>query len=93
MLERMGRKGDCWDQAVAERFFATLRAEPVEREQDSTRGAAEESLGDDVERICGAERLHSHLDCVRPAEFEGKTRAAACAASSDRPRRSGPAIG
>jgi len=72
MLASMSRKGDCWDNAVSESFFATLRAELVDYERYPTRGAAERSIGDYIERFYNLERLHSYLDYVSPVEFELK---------------------
>jgi transposase InsO family protein len=73
MVASMSRKGDCWDNAVAESFFATLRAELVDDERYATRNAAEISIGDYIERFYNLERLHSHLDYVSPIEYELKT--------------------
>ena len=70
MIASMSRKGDCWDNAVAESFFATLRAELVDDKRYATRDAAENSIGDYIEQFYNAERLHSHLDYVSPIEFE-----------------------
>ena len=72
MIASMSRKGDCWDNAVAESFFATLRAELVDDERYQSRGTAETSIGDYIEGFYNVERLHSHLDYVSPIEFELK---------------------
>jgi putative transposase len=72
MIASMSRKGDCWDNAVAESFFATLRAELVDDERYSLRGAAEDSIGDYIESFYNVERLPSFLDYVSPIEFELK---------------------
>ena len=77
MIASMSRKGDCWDNAVSESFFATLRAELVDDERYSTPSAAEVSIGDYIERYYNTERLHSHLDYVSPIEFELKARMSA----------------
>ena len=74
MIASMSRKGDCWDNAVAESFFATLRVELVDDERYVTPSAAEVSIGDYIERFYDTERLHSHLDYVSPIEFELKAR-------------------
>ena len=58
--------------AVAESFFATLRAELVDAERYLTRDAAEKSIGDYINGFYNVERLHSHLDYVSPIEFELK---------------------
>ena len=80
MVASMSRTGDCWDNAVAESFFATLRAELVDHECYPTRRAAETSIGDYIDGFYNVERLHSHLDYVSPIEFELKDRVAAIAA-------------
>jgi transposase InsO family protein len=80
MIASMSRTGDCWDNAVAESFFATLRAELVDHETFSTTRAAEQSIGRYIESFYNVERLHSHLDYVSPIEFELKGHIAAIAA-------------
>ena len=77
MIASMSRKGDCWDNAVSESFFATLRVELVDDERYATPAAAEVSIGDYIERYYNTERLHSHLDYVSPIEFELKARMSA----------------
>jgi putative transposase len=64
------RKGDCWDNAVAESFFATLRAELVDHERYPTRAAAMKSIGDYIDNFYNVERRHSHLGYLNPIEFE-----------------------
>jgi len=66
----MSRKGDCWDNAVAESFFATLRAELVDHEHYPTREAATKSIGDYIDNFYNVERRHSHLGYLNPIEFE-----------------------
>lgn len=68
--QSMSRKGDCWDNAVAESFFATLRAELVDHERYPTREAAMCSIGDYIDNFYNIERRHSHLDFLNPIEFE-----------------------
>lgn len=80
MTPSMSRTGDCWDNAVSESFFATLRAELVDHERYTTAEAAERSIGDYIEKFYNVERLHSHLDYVSPIEFELKMHLAATAA-------------
>ncbi len=80
MIASMSRKGDCWDNAVAESFFATLRAELVDDEHYLSPEAAERSIGDYIDGFYNVERLHSHLDYVSPIEFELKAKVAAIAA-------------
>ena len=80
MIASMSRKGDCWDNAVAESFFATLRAELVDDERYELCETAEASIGDYIDRFYNVERLHSHLDYVSPIEFELKGQVIAIAA-------------
>lgn len=68
--QSMSRKGDCWDNAVAESFFATLRAELVDHVRYPTRAAAMKSIGDYIDNFYNVERRHSHLDYMCPMEFE-----------------------
>lgn len=80
MTPSMSRTGDCWDNAVAESFFATLRAELVDHEVYPTPLDAEKAIGDYIENFYNVERLHSHLGYVSPIEFELKDQLAAIAA-------------
>ena len=80
IVASMSRTGDCFDNAVAESFFATLRAELVDDERYLSHEAAEQSIGDYIDGFYNVERLHSHLDYVSPIEFELKAHVAAIAA-------------
>ena len=80
MVASMSRTGDCWDNAVAESFFATLRVELVDDAWYPTRDTAKYSIGEYVENFYNPERLHSHLDYVSPIEFELKVQVAEQAA-------------
>jgi putative transposase len=80
MVASMSRTGDCWDNAVAESFFATLRAELVDHETYPTKTSAESAVGRYIECFYNVERLHSHLDYVSPIEFELRSQTAALAA-------------
>jgi putative transposase len=73
MLPSMSRKGDCWDNAVPESFFATARVEIIDHAWYPTRASARFSIGEYIENFYNPERLHSHLDYVSPIEFELKT--------------------
>jgi transposase InsO family protein len=66
----MSRKGDCWDNAVAESFFASLRAELVDHERFATRRAAIDAIADYIDNFYNPERRHSHLGFLNPIEFE-----------------------
>ena len=70
MIASMSRTGDCWDNAVAESFFATLKGDHVDHEHYETHATAVACIGDYIERFYNCERRHSHLDYLNPIEFE-----------------------
>ena len=67
---RMSRRGDCWDNALAESFFATLKKELVHHEVYKTRKETRASLFEDIEVFYNRQRLHSSLGYVSPTDFE-----------------------
>lgn len=85
MTQSMSRTGDCWDNAVAESFFASLRAELVDHEIYDSPAAAERPIREYIENFYNVERLHSHLDYVSPIEFELKAHLSSIAAQSTCP--------
>lgn len=72
----MSRKGDCWDNAVAESFFGTLKAELVDGEHYATHDEAIRSIGEYIDDFYNVERRHSSLDYLNPIEFELRSRSA-----------------
>lgn len=70
MIQSMSRKGDCWDNACAESFFATLKTEEVFRRTYKTREQARESIFHYIEVFYNRRRKHSFLDYLSPADFE-----------------------
>jgi putative transposase len=74
----MSRRGNCFDNAVAEAFFATVKAELGER-FDSPR-AAKDALFDYIEVFYNQNRRHSTLGQMSPAAYESRTPLAAVAA-------------
>jgi transposase InsO family protein len=73
----MSRRGNCWDNAVAESFFATLKKELVHGANFKTRGEAKAELFDYIERFYNRERRHSKLGYISPVAFEETPRIAA----------------
>ena len=67
---RMSRRGNCYDDAPMESFFASLKKELVHHENDPTREAAKASLFEYLEVFYDRIRRHSSLGYVAPAEFE-----------------------
>jgi len=66
----MSRKGDCWDNAVAESFFKTLKTELVYHQDYNTRKQAELEVFDYIETWYNRQRRHSALDGMTILEFE-----------------------
>ena len=76
MQGSMSRKGNCWDNAVAESFFHTLKVELVHHERYSTREEAQMSIFDYIETFYNRKRRHSTLGYLSPVEFESMMTAA-----------------
>jgi putative transposase len=70
IAQSMGSVGDCYDNALAESFFATLETELLERQAFATRHAARLALFDYIEAFYNTHRRHSSLGQLSPAEFE-----------------------
>ena len=66
----MSRKGDCWDNAVSESFFATLEKELLAVRPLQSRIKTRKDVANYIENYYNLVRLHSHLDFVSPIEFE-----------------------
>ena len=66
----MSRKGDCWDNAVAESFFHTLKVELVHRNKFRTRDEAKRKIFEYVETYYNRKRAHSTLGFLSPLEYE-----------------------
>lgn len=72
----MSRRGDCYDNAVVESFFGTLKTELVHGRQYATRAEARASIFEYVEVFYNRERRHSALGYLSPAEYEARHAAA-----------------
>ena len=66
----MSRKGNCWDNAVAESFFARLKVELIHGERFHTREQLENELFDYIENFYNSKRKHSSLHYLSPFIFE-----------------------
>ena len=66
----MSRRGNCWDNAVAESFFSSLKKERVRRRIYRTRDEAREDLFDYIEMFYNPKRRHSYVGGVSPEAFE-----------------------
>jgi putative transposase len=66
----MSRKGNCWDNAVAEWFFSSLKKERIKKQIYKNRELALTDMADYIERFYNPTRRHSHLGGISPAQFE-----------------------
>jgi hypothetical protein len=76
----MSRRGNCWDNAVAESFFSTLKLELVHEHDWATRAEARAAIFEYLEVFYNGQRRHSSLDYVSPVAFERRYRQEARAA-------------
>ena len=72
----MSRKGDCLDNAVAERFFGSLKGERTSLRHDATRQEARDDVSDDIEMFYNSRRKHSYLGYISPNEYEALAKVA-----------------
>jgi putative transposase len=77
----MGSVGDCFDNAMAESFFASLETELLDRTTFHTRADARLAVFDYIEAFYNPHRRHSALDYLSPAEFERRYRSKTIAAA------------
>jgi len=66
----MSRRGNCWDNAVVESFFATLKTELIHRRSWPTRRAVTTALTEYIEVFYNRHRVHSFLAYHSPADYE-----------------------
>ncbi len=66
----MSRKGDCWDNAVAESFFASLKREVEEIDQVGSRAQGNALIAEYIDRFYNLQRRHSTIAYRSPVEFE-----------------------
>ena len=69
-VKSMSRKGDCWDNAVAESFFATIKGEMIDHERYETRAEAIAAIAGYIDGFYNPVRRHSTIGYVSPIEFE-----------------------
>jgi transposase InsO family protein len=67
-IQSMSRKGNCWDNAVAESFFGTLKEELIYREKFDSRIRATLAIFEYIEVFYNKKRLHSALGYLTPEE-------------------------
>ena len=72
IFQSMSKKGDCWDNAVAESFFHSLKTELIHHEKFLTRSEANEKIFEYIEIFYNRKRIHSTNNYMSPSEFEEK---------------------
>jgi len=70
VVQSMSRKGNCWDNAVAESFFATLKHDLVFDSDFVTRAQARNAIFEYIEVFYNRQRSHSYLGYATPMKFE-----------------------
>jgi putative transposase len=70
----MSRKGDCWDNAVAESFFGSLKKERIKKRIYKNRELALSDVADYIVTFYNRTRRHSHLGGLSPEQFEASHR-------------------
>lgn len=71
--QSLSRRGNCWDNAVAESFFATLKGELLRHVELRTIEEARQEIGDWIDRVYNRCRLHSSLGYCSPVEYEKRS--------------------
>ena len=66
----MSRKGEGLDNAVAERFFGSVKGERTARRHDATRQEARDEVIEYIAMFSNSKRLHSYVGDVSPHDFE-----------------------
>ena len=69
----MGSRGDCFDNAVAESFFATLKKELVNRRPWPQKAELRSEIFDYIETFYNRQRRHGTLGMLSPADYENST--------------------
>ena len=69
----MGSRGDCFDNAVAESFFATLKKELIHRRTWPSKAELRTEVFDYIEVFYNRRRRHSTLGMLSPADYENST--------------------
>ncbi len=70
MIQSMSRKGNCYDNAVMESFFHTIKSELISFEHFQTRGEAKLKIFEYIEMFYNHQRSHSSIGYCSPVEFE-----------------------
>jgi len=72
VIQSMSRKGNCWDNAVAESFFHTLKTELTHHQNFQTKAQANQAIFEYIEVFYNRQRIHSSNNNLSPVAFEKK---------------------
>ncbi len=70
LVPSMSRRGNCWDNAVAESFFGSLKKERIKKRIYKNRELATADISDYIDSFYNRTRRHSHLGGVSPEQYE-----------------------
>jgi|SRR5580658_442139 putative transposase len=70
LVPSMSRRGNCWDNAVAESFFSGLKKEHIKKKIYKNRAIARGEIAEYIEAFYNPRRRHTHLGGVSPEVFE-----------------------
>jgi putative transposase len=70
LVPSMSRRGNCWDNAVAESFFSSLKKEHIKKTIYKNRAIARDAIRAYIETFYNPRRRHSHVGGVSPEVFE-----------------------
>ncbi len=70
ITQSMSRKGNCWDNAVAESFFKTMKTEMVYHQKFQTKAEAKLAIFEYIEAWYNRQRRHSALEYLTPCQYE-----------------------
>ena len=76
ITQSMSRKGNCWDNAVSESFFHTLKTELVHHQHYQTRAEAKQDIFEYIEVFYNCERLHPTNNYLSPVDYEMQLKSA-----------------
>lgn len=74
LVQSLSRPGQCWDNAVAESFFSTLKEELLYRGSWPTRSSAKRAIFEYIEVFYNRQRMHSALGYLSPVDYEARRR-------------------
>jgi transposase InsO family protein len=70
MVQSMSRAGNCWDNAVSESFFSTLKLELIYTREWESHAELEAAVFEYIEVFYNRQRLHSTIDYCTPFEYD-----------------------